>query len=97
MLAKTTHYTLYLLLTTVVTLGIINAFVRGYSIYGMFHLPQLGDRNWRHSITEWHGFVANILLALAGFHAAAALVHQYFWQDGLLGRMVPIADVTSRK
>ena len=43
-LAKATHYTLYLLLITVVTLGIVNAFVRGYSIYGLFHLPQLGNR-----------------------------------------------------
>ncbi len=97
-LAKSTHYLLYLLLATVVLLGIINAFVRGYSIFGLFHLPQIGASVWRHSVTDWHGLAANALLALAGFHAAAALVHQYGWGDGLLGRMVlgePSAEAVS--
>ena len=88
-LAKATHYGLYILLLTVVTLGLVNALVRGYSIYGLFHLPQLGDRGWRHAVTDWHGLAANVLLGLAGFHAAAALVHHYAWHDGLLRRMLP--------
>ena len=29
------------------------------------------------------------ILALAGLHASAALVHRYLWHDGLLGRMWP--------
>ena len=90
-LAKATHYGLYLLLAVVVGLGLVNAFVRGYPIYGLFHLPQVGDRAWRRPITDWHGLAANIVLGLAGFHAAAALVHQYLWRDGLLGRMLPDA------
>ena len=92
-LAKATHYALYLLLATVVTLGIVNAFVRGYSIYDLFHLPQVGDRRWRHAITEWHGLAANVVLGLAAFHAVAALVHHYIWRDGLLSRMVPARAV----
>ena len=88
-LAKATHYGLYLLLLTVVVLGLANAFVRGYSIYDLFHLPQIGDRAWRHPITDWHGLAANVLLGLAGFHAAAALLHHYVWHDGLLRRMLP--------
>ena len=91
-LAKATHYLLYLLLVTVVGLGIVNAFVRGYSIYGLFHLPQIGDRELRRPITDWHGLAANAVLFLALFHAAAALVHHYVWKDGLLGRMVPAAE-----
>lgn len=71
------------------TLGLVNAFVRGYGIYGLFHLPQIGDRAWRHAVTDWHGLAANVLLGLAGFHAAAALVHHYAWRDGLLRRMLP--------
>ncbi|WP_237480268.1 cytochrome b [Lichenibacterium dinghuense] len=90
-LAKATHYGLYLLLLAVVTLGVANAFVRGYGIYGLFHLPQVGDRAWRHAITDWHGFAANVLLGLAALHAAAALVHHYVWHDGLIGRMAPTA------
>ena len=88
-LAKATHYGLYLLLGTVVALGVLNAFVRGYPIYGFFHLPQVGDRAWRHAITDWHGLAANVALALAGFHAAAALVHHYVLRDGLVSRMAP--------
>ena len=88
-LAKATHYGLYLLLAVIVALGIVNAFVRGYSIYGLFHLPQVGNRAWRRAITQWHGLAANIAFALAGFHAAAALVHQYVLRDDLIARMMP--------
>lgn len=88
-LAKATHYSLYLLLFTVVSLGVVNAFVRGYGLYGLVHLPQLGDREWRHAVTDWHGLAANVLLALAGLHAAAALVHHYAWHDAVLRRMGP--------
>lgn len=90
--AKTTHYLLYALLLVVVTLGIVNAIVRGYNLFGLAHLPQVGDRAWRKPITSWHGLAANILLGLAFFHAAAALVHQYIWRDGLLHRMLPKVD-----
>jgi cytochrome b561 len=90
--ARTTHYLLYALLLVVVTLGIVNAFVRGYNLFDLAHLPQIGDRAWRKPITNWHGLAANILLGLALFHAAAALVHQYIWRDGLLHRMLPKAD-----
>ena len=88
-LAKATHYLLYLLLIGVVVLGIVNAFVRGYSMFDLFHLPQVGDPAWRRPITHWHGLVANALLALALFHALAALAHHYLWRDGLLRRMMP--------
>lgn len=88
-LAKTTHVGLYGLLVAVVALGIVNAIVRGYSLYGLVHLPQVGDRAWRRPITQWHGLAANITLALAGFHAAAALVHHYVLRDRLIARMLP--------
>ena len=89
LLAKATHYLMYALVIGVVVLGIVNAFVRGYSIFGLFHLPQLGDYALRGQITNIHGLVANVLLGLASFHAAAALVHHYWWHDGLLVRMMP--------
>ena len=87
--AKATHYLLYALLLVVVGLGVVNAFVRGYNLFDIVSLPQLGDRALRRPITHWHGLAANILLGLALFHAAAALVHNYLWKDGVLGRMVP--------
>ena len=30
-----------------------------------------------------------VILALAGLHAGAALVHRYLWHDGVLARMLP--------
>lgn len=87
--AKVTHYGLYLLLVAVVVLGVVNAFVRGYSIFGLFHLPQIGDRAWRRPITEWHGLVANIILAVAALHAAAAILHRRIAGTEVISRMVP--------
>lgn len=87
--ARAVHLGLYLLLAAVVTLGVVNAVVRGYGLYGLFHLPQIGDRAWRRPITHWHGLAANLTLALAGCHAAAALVHHYVLRDGLIARMLP--------
>ena len=88
-LARATHLGLYLLLVTVVALGIVNAVVRGYGLYGLVHLPQIGDRAWRRPITQWHGLAANVTLALAALHASAALVHHHVLRDGLIARMLP--------
>jgi cytochrome b561 len=88
-LAKATHYGLYLGLAIVLVLGLANAFVRGYHIYGLFQLPQLGDKDLRRPITHWHGLAANVVLILAGFHALAALGHHYLLRDGILRRMMP--------
>lgn len=88
-LAKTTHLLLYVLLLAVVGLGVLNAFVRGWSVYGLFSLPQLGDAEWRRPITHWHELAANAVLIVALFHAGAALIHHYAWRDGLLARMIP--------
>jgi cytochrome b561 len=88
-LAKAMHYGLYLLLLAVIGLGITNAFVRGYNLFDLVSLPQLGDRTLRRPITHWHGLAANILLGLAALHAAAALFRHYVSRDSVLGRMVP--------
>jgi cytochrome b561 len=87
-LAKATHAALYGLLFVIAGLGIANALVRGVSLVGPLALPAVGDPAWRRPLTHWHGLAANILMALALFHAAAALVHHYLWHDGILRRML---------
>jgi cytochrome b561 len=94
--AKSTHYLLYVLLAVVVTLGVVNAFVRGYNLFDLVSLPQVGDKALRRPITHWHGLIANITLALIGLHAAAALAHRYLWGDGVLARMAPRAKLTAK-
>jgi cytochrome b561 len=88
-LAKATHYLLYGLLLAIVSTGIVNAFVRGYNLFDLVSLPQVGDRALRRPITQWHGLAANILLGFALFHASAALAHHYLWHDHVLKRMLP--------
>ena len=40
-------------------------------------------------VQELHEALASTLIALAGLHAAAALMHHYFWKDNTLLRMMP--------
>jgi len=88
-LAMMTHAALYLLLFVIAGLGIANALVRGVTLVGPLALPAVGDPAWRRPLTHWHGLAANILMVLALFHAAAALVHHYLWHDGILRRILP--------
>ena len=89
--AKVTHYALYLLLAAVVVLGIVDASYRGFNVFGIWAVPQFGtgDTATRHSINEWHELAANLTIFVALAHATAALLHQYLWRDHLLERMKP--------
>ena len=90
-LAKGTHYALYLLLVAVVILGIANASYMGFDLYGVLTMPRFGngDPATERSINTLHEWVANLLVLVAVFHAAAALGHQYIWRDRVLQRMRP--------
>lgn len=90
-LATWAHYLLYALVTTVAALGITCAFLRGDSIFGLFSMPALvgRDSELRESAVDLHGTVANVLLALAALHAAAAVYHHRILRDGVLRRMWP--------
>lgn len=90
-IATATHYALYLLLAVAVALGITDALYRGFSVFGLWSLPQIGtgDVATRRSINEWHELAANLTVLVALLHGAAALVHQYVWRDHLIERMVP--------
>jgi cytochrome b561 len=89
--AKVTHYVLYVLLAAVVALGIVDASYRGFNLFGIWSVPKFGtgDAAIRHSINEWHGLAANLMILIAFIHAMAALVHQYVWRDHLINRMAP--------
>ena len=89
LLAEGTHYLLYLLIAVVLALGIANALVRGYSLFGLIDLPQIGDSALRRPLTGLHGLTSNFLMGLAFVHAAAAIGHHYVLHDGVLRRMLP--------
>jgi cytochrome b561 len=89
--AKSTHYILYVLLSAVVALGILDASYRGFNLFGVWSLPQFGtgDAAIRRSINDWHELTANSTMVVALLHAMAALMHQYVWRDHLMTRMTP--------
>jgi len=87
-----THHLLYLLMVVVATLGVVARVWHGRSFdYGLFTLDfgLASDRAVFGPAERIHQFLAYGLLALAAFHAAAALWHHYVRRDGVLLRMLP--------
>lgn len=89
--ARVVHYGLYLLVGVTVTLGIFNAWQRGDVLFNVYTIPQLipGDLGLKRTIEKLHGDFADIVLIIAGLHAAAALAHHYLLRDRVLRRMLP--------
>jgi cytochrome b561 len=59
--------------------------------FGVLPLPDLLDKNAElaETLEEVHEILGQVLLALVGLHAAAALKHHFFDRDEVLARMVP--------
>lgn len=90
-LATLVHLALYVVLVATVLLGVANAWVRGDTLFNLFTLPQFdpGNKALRTQVEDLHSLFANILLILAGLHAAAGLAHHFIWKDKVLRRMLP--------
>ncbi len=89
--AKGTHWGLYALLGAMVLAGLFLAWTRGDSLFNLFSLPAYdpGDKALADRVQDVHATIGLMILALAGLHASAALVHRYLWHDGVLSRMLP--------
>jgi cytochrome b561 len=89
--AKIVHYGLYILVAVTVVLGICNAWQRGDVLFNLYTIPKLvpGDLALKRAFEELHGDLADIVLIVAGVHAAAALAHHYLLRDRVLRRMLP--------
>ena len=89
--AAIVHALLYLLVVATVGLGLLNAWVRGDSLFGLVNLPKLamGGKALNDQVEHLHALAANAILVVAALHATAALWHQYWRRDGLLRRMIP--------
>ncbi len=89
--AKAMHYGLYALVGATVVLGILNAWQRGDIVFNLFTIPKLvpGDLALKRTLEDLHGDFADVVLIVAGLHAAAALVHHYLLRDTVLRRMLP--------
>ena len=89
--AKVVHYGLYVLVAVTVVLGLFNAWQRGDVLFDLYRIPQLipGDVALRRTLGWLHGDFADLVLIVAGLHAAAALAHHYLLRDSVLRRMLP--------
>ncbi|TPL10190.1 cytochrome b [Mesorhizobium sp. B2-4-14] len=91
--AKVAHLLLYALLVAIPVLGILLTWYRGdaLSFFGLFTVPApvAPDRDTGRFIRELHSLCANLILILAGLHAAAALWHHFIRRDDVLKRMLP--------
>lgn len=92
-MAKAAHLLLYALLVAVPVLGMLQVWFRGdpLSFFGLFAVPApfAPDRPIAGFVNELHSLSANLIVILAGLHAAAALWHHLVRKDGVLKRMLP--------
>jgi cytochrome b561 len=92
-LASVVHALLYLLLVAVPVAGVVLAWARGntLSFFGIFAIPApfAPDRPFARQVQDIHALLANTIIILAAFHAAAALWHHFVRRDNVLRRMLP--------
>ena len=90
-IARIVHLTLYAGLVAVIVLGVVNAWARGDSVFGLFHIPKLLPANTqlKPTVEYLHKTFANVLVILAAAHALTAVVHHFVLRDGVLRRMLP--------
>jgi cytochrome b561 len=87
------HWALYVLLLAIPLTAIAGAWLETHplTILGAGNIPPLlpPAHDLGASIAYIHAILGNVLIWLAGFHAAAALFHHYFLRDDTLRSMVP--------
>jgi superoxide oxidase len=91
--ARAMHLTLYAVLAAVPVLGVTMVWAKGHpvDVFGLFTLPPLigPDRALGHTLEEMHELAGNLIMILAGVHAAAAIWHHTLLKDGAIARMLP--------
>ena len=91
--AGNVHTALYVLLIAQPIVGWLgaNAFGAQVSIFGLFNLPTLLDKNepLAERILTVHDYVGYTIAGLLVIHIGAALMHGFIRKDGVLQRMWP--------
>jgi cytochrome b561 len=93
--SEVAHWLLYALVLATTLSGWLFASARGWQISWFFiaPLPMLGGENRQlgKAINGWHQNFEWALLILIGVHVAAALLHLFYYRDGVMQRMLPAA------
>jgi cytochrome b561 len=91
--AKLGHWAIYALLVLVPITAILGAWLEGHPLTmlgigdiqpWLLRSPQLGL-----TLADIHGWLGDVLIWLAGLHAAAALYHHFWRRDTVLLSMLP--------
>jgi cytochrome b561 len=90
-LARSVHYGLYVLLGVTVALGLSRVWLYGNHVFDWFAFPRpaFSTRSVIRTIGGLHADLADLVVIVAGLHAAAALAHHYVLRDSVLRRMLP--------
>lgn len=91
-LSKGVHLALYALMIVMPLLGwtILSAEGKLIPFYGLELFPLVSpDKALGDQVQEVHETIGTIGYYLIGLHAAASLVHHYFYKDNTLKRMLP--------
>jgi len=87
------HWLLYLLVLLTTLSGWLFASARGWKVSWFFMaplpMPTSGDRALVKTLNGWHQNFMWALLIVAALHIAAALVHLFYYRDGVMRRMLP--------
>ena len=86
------HLVIYLLFIALPIIGLVMMYNRGnpWVAFGIV-MPHAAEANFELAdmLKSWHETLANLGYFVIGLHAAAALLHHYFWKDNTLLRMMP--------
>jgi cytochrome b561 len=92
--ARLVHWVLYALLAALPLTAISGAWLEGHAVtflgigpIGPFLAPA---HDLGHSISEIHETLGNVIVWIAGLHAAAALYHHFVLRDRVLLAMLPV-------
>ena len=92
-LARTFHAALYLLLLVVPVTAVAGAWLEGHPLTllgGLMMGPWVAESHDAGvQVARIHPLLGDVLIWLAGFHAAAALIHHFVLRDDVLRAMLP--------
>lgn len=99
-MAKTSEYLLYALLLLQPMTGVAQTVLRGrnFKVF-LVDVGPLAARNndLTHIFHDMHEIGGSILLLAIGLHASAALIHHFYWKDGVLRSMLPQTTASRAK
>ncbi|MBN8995141.1 MAG: cytochrome b [Rhizobiales bacterium] len=91
--SRLVHWTLYALLAAVPLTAIVGAWLEGHpvTVIGLGEVGPLFSRSHSlgESISGIHPLLGDVIIWVAGVHAAAALFHHFILRDGVLLSMLP--------